>query len=163
MIEMKLDIRDPEEMRATAEYLLAMAKAYEQAREQRMKHFGALAPANYGQANIATSYTVAATQTPEQTSEPAPVAEESEQVVKKRRRKAAPEPEAVASEEAAPAEKPATKITLEDIRAKTAHLSQAGHGNAIRELLKKYGAANLSSLSSDMYGLFLDEVEALHG
>jgi hypothetical protein len=156
MIEMKLDIRDPEEMRATAEYLLAMANAYEQAREQRMKHFGALAPANYGQANIATSF-------PEQTSEPAPVVDEGEQVVKKRRRKAAPEPEAVASEEAAPAEKPATKITLEDIRAKTAHLSQAGHGNAIRELLKKYGAANLSSLSSDMYGLFLDEVEALHG
>lgn len=160
MIEMKLDIRDPEEMRATADYLLAMAKAYEQAREQRMKHFGALAPANYGQANIATSYTVAATQTPERTSEPAPVAEESEQVVKKRRRKAAREALGL---DAAPAEKPATKITLEDIRAKTAHLSQAGHGNAIRELLKKYGAANLSSLSSDMYGLFLDEVEALHG
>jgi len=167
MIEMKIEIRDPEEMRATADYLLAMAKAFEQARERRIAEFGQQAVIKRAVMADAPRSQLECPQEPAVEAEQAPP-EAAEQPTKKRRRKTVAEqteaePEQVEAAPEVVEAAPATKITLEDVRAKTAQLSQAGHGNAIREILKKYGATNLTSLPADMYDLFMGEVEAIDG
>lgn len=70
------------------------------------------------------------------------------------------EPEQTAEVEAPPPqqEKP---LTLEEIRPILAEKSRAGHTEAIRELLKKHGAPNLSGIDPAEYLALLAEVEAL--
>ena len=68
-----------------------------------------------------------------------------------------------------PAEKPAAAeeapapeaITLEQLRAKMATVSQAGKGPECKALLVKFGASNLTSVPAEKYGDLLVEVEAL--
>jgi len=65
-----------------------------------------------------------------------------------------------------PAEKPAAEeapepITLEQLRAKMAAVSQAGKGPECKALLVKFGASNLTSVPAEKYGELMNEVGAL--
>lgn len=53
------------------------------------------------------------------------------------------------------------KLTLEEVRPILAEKSRAGHTEAIRELIKKHGAPNLSGIDPAEYPALLAEVEAL--
>ena len=59
----------------------------------------------------------------------------------------------------APAEGPQPK--LEEVRAVLAMKARAGHSDAVRELLKKYGSEKLSGVSPDNYRLLLKDAEAI--
>lgn len=52
-------------------------------------------------------------------------------------------------------------LTLEDVRPILAEKSRAGHTAAIRDLLKKHGAPNLSGIDPSEYRALLADVEAL--
>jgi hypothetical protein len=65
-----------------------------------------------------------------------------------------------------PAEKPAAEaapepITLEQLRAKMAAVSQAGKGAECKALLVKFGASNLTSVPAEKYSDLMNEVGAL--
>lgn len=66
---------------------------------------------------------------------------------------------AAEEEPTAAPEKPDLK--LEDVRAKLAEKSRAGHTSEIRELLIKHGASKLSEVDPVEYQTILAEVEAL--
>jgi hypothetical protein len=76
------------------------------------------------------------------------------------------------AEKKAPAKKPAkveaevaapeTKaITLEQVRAKLAEVSNAGKKNEVKELLTSYGVSKLTDLPAEKYSELLAEAEAL--
>ena len=58
-----------------------------------------------------------------------------------------------------PEEKPA--LTLEQVRAVLADKSRAGHTAAIRDLLQKYGASELSQVDPKNYEALLRDAEVL--
>lgn len=60
--------------------------------------------------------------------------------------------------EEAPEEKP---ITLEEVRAAMAYKSRDGHREAVKAIITKYGANNLSSLDPKHYAAALKEVGEL--
>ena len=65
-----------------------------------------------------------------------------------------------------PAEKPAAEeapepVTLEQLRAKMAAVSQAGKGAECKALLVKFGASNLTSVPAEKYSDLMNEVGAL--
>jgi len=62
-------------------------------------------------------------------------------------------------EKAAPKKKPPK---LEEVRAVLAEKSRNGHTEAIRELLKKYGADRLSAIDPTHYQALLEEAEVLN-
>lgn len=78
----------------------------------------------------------------------------------KKRTKTKPTPEPVNDEpeEQAPEEKP---ITLEEVRAAMADKSRDGHREAVKAIIIKYGAGNLSSLDPKYYASALKEVGEL--
>jgi len=79
----------------------------------------------------------------------------------KKRTKTKPAPEPVNDEpevEETPEEKP---ITLEEIRAAMADKSRDGHREAVKAIITKYGANNLSSLDPKHYADALKEVGEL--
>lgn len=61
--------------------------------------------------------------------------------------------------------KPKDKLTPEysflDIRKKFAEMSRAGHTEALKELLNKYGADKLSSVDPSQYAALLADAEAI--
>lgn len=59
------------------------------------------------------------------------------------------------------ADKPKPSIKLEDLRALLASKSQAGLGNEVRELIKKYDATKLSDVEPDQYAAIFAEAEVL--
>lgn len=62
----------------------------------------------------------------------------------------------------APAPAPETKaITLEQVRAKLAEVSNAGKKNEVKELLTSYGVSKLTDLPAEKYSELLAEAEAL--
>lgn len=69
--------------------------------------------------------------------------------------------EAPADEPAEEAPAPAAPVTLEQVRARLAELSQAGKTAAIKALLSKFGAAKLTDIPADKFGAVLAEAEAL--
>jgi len=73
------------------------------------------------------------------------------------------EPEAeVAEVEEAPIEEPEEKQpTLEEVRAVMADKSRDGHREAVKAIITKYGANNLSSLDPKHYAAALKEVGEL--
>ena len=62
-------------------------------------------------------------------------------------------------EKAEPEKKPPK---LEEVRAVLAEQSRKGHTEAIRELLKKYGADRLSAIDPTNYQALLEEAEVLN-
>lgn len=73
---------------------------------------------------------------------------------------AQPEPAAESPSEPAPAPAAAT-LTLEDVRAKAASVSQAGKAAAVKALLTGMGAAKLTDLAPARYPKFLEQLEAV--
>ncbi len=53
------------------------------------------------------------------------------------------------------------KVTIDDVRAVLAELSQAGKTASVKELLSKHGAAKLSSVDPSEYVALLEEAKAL--
>jgi type IV secretory pathway VirB10-like protein len=67
-----------------------------------------------------------------------------------------------AAEKPAAEETPAPEpVTLEQLRAKMAAVSQAGKGPECKALLVKFGASNLTSVPAEKYGELMNEVGAL--
>ena len=84
----------------------------------------------------------------------------------KKRTKTKPVPKSVNDEpeveEEAPVETPEEKaITLEEVRAAMADKSRDGHREAVKAIITKYGANNLSSLDPKHYAAALKEVGEL--
>lgn len=63
--------------------------------------------------------------------------------------------------EATPAAPQAKGITLEQVRAKLAEVSNAGKKNEVKELLTSYGVSKLTDLPVEKYSELLAEAEAL--
>ena len=72
-----------------------------------------------------------------------------------------PVEEDTAAEEDAPAEEKAATITLEEVRAKLAALSQGGKQAEVKALITKYGAQKLSDIPEDKYQALLKEAEEI--
>lgn len=64
------------------------------------------------------------------------------------------------SPEPAKAEEPES-VSLEQVRAVLAKLSQAGHTAKVRELIQAAGATKLSEVAPEKYGWLLERVEAI--
>jgi len=76
--------------------------------------------------------------------------------------KKAPAKKPAKSEAEVPAPAPETKaITLEQVRAKLAEVSNAGKKNEVKELLTSYGVSKLTDLPAEKYSELLAEAEAL--
>jgi len=87
------------------------------------------------------------------------VAKEAVKETKKRTKtKPTPEPVNDEPEEQAPEEK---SITLEEVRAAMADKSRDGHREAVKAIITKYGANNLSALDPKHYAAALKEVGEL--
>ena len=85
---------------------------------------------------------------------------------KPRASRAASTPAAAAPEPTAPAttatESPSKPITLEEVRAKLAPISQAGKAAAVRDLIKRVGGSDkLSEVPAEKYAALMAEAEAL--
>lgn len=74
--------------------------------------------------------------------------------------KNAPAKKAAKAESPAPAPE-AKAITLEQVRAKLAEVSNAGKKNEVKELLTSYGVSKLTDLPAEKYSELLAEAEAL--
>ncbi|AHM57658.1 hypothetical protein EAL2_808p01530 (plasmid) [Peptoclostridium acidaminophilum DSM 3953] len=61
----------------------------------------------------------------------------------------------------APLEDPKPALSFLDVRKKFADMSRAGHTEALKELLKKYGADKLSSIDPSQYAALLADAEAI--
>ena len=72
-----------------------------------------------------------------------------------------PVEEDTAAEEDAPAEEKAATITLEEVRAKLAALSQGGKQAEVKALITKYGAQKLSDIPEDKYPDLLKDAEGI--
>lgn len=72
---------------------------------------------------------------------------------------ATPTPEAVPSEPVAAS--PSKAVTLEEVRAKLAALSQAGKTAEVKTLISQFGAGKLTDLAADKYAEVLTAAEAL--
>ena len=71
------------------------------------------------------------------------------------------EPENVMEASALPTEEPKAEFTFLDVRKKFAEMSRAGYTEALKGLLKKYGAEKLSSVDPSQYAALLADAEAL--
>lgn len=91
----------------------------------------------------------AKSETPEPAPAPAPAAEPEP----------APAPAAEPVAEFEPG--PAPVLTLEEVRAKAAAVSQAGKAAAVKDLLVKFNAARLTDLPPAKYPAFLSHLEAV--
>lgn len=69
------------------------------------------------------------------------------------------EPENVMEAPAIPTEEP--ELSFLDVRKKFAEISRAGHTEALKGLLKKYGAEKLSSVDPLQYAALLADAEAI--
>jgi len=65
------------------------------------------------------------------------------------------------SETSAAAKGSAPEVTLEEVRAKLASLSQGGKGKEVKALLAGYGAAKLTDVPADKYAELLKNAEQL--
>jgi len=64
-------------------------------------------------------------------------------------------------EEAEEAKPEDLTVTLEEIRAKLAALTQGGKQAEVKALIKKYGGAKLSDIPKDKYPQLMQEAEAM--
>jgi len=71
------------------------------------------------------------------------------------------EPEYVMEAPATPTEEPEPELSFLDVRKKFAEMSRAGFTEALKELLKKYGAEKLSSVDPSQYAALLADVVAI--
>ena len=62
---------------------------------------------------------------------------------------------------ALPTVAPEPEISFLDVRKKFVALSRAGHTEALKGLMKKYGADKLSSVDSSQYAALLADAEAI--
>lgn len=53
------------------------------------------------------------------------------------------------------------EITIEEVRAKLARLSQAGKQKEVKALIEKFGASKLTDILPEHYGLLLKDAEVL--
>ena len=64
-------------------------------------------------------------------------------------------------EPAIPTEEPKPEYSFLDVRKKFAEMSRAGYTEALKGLLKKYGAEKLSSVDPSQYAALLADAEAI--
>lgn len=90
-------------------------------------------------------------------------AQAAEEKPAKKQRKPAATPAAYETPAAAPAPAAASpsEVTLEQVRAKLAALSQAGKAATVKELIAGFGVAKLTEVPADKYAELLAQAEAL--
>ena len=90
-------------------------------------------------------------------------AQAAEEKPAKKQRKPAATPAADETPAAAPAPAAASpsEVTLEQVRAKLAALSQAGKAATVKELIAGFGVAKLTEVPADKYAELLAQAEAL--
>jgi len=164
MIEMKIELREPEEMRVAAKFLAEMAEASEAARLRRMadygNHIAGAALQGQEQVQVATNPTQ-----PKTAPKPAPnevvaeVVAEAKYVPKPRPKIKIGQPPVETPTE----EKATTSLTIEDLRAKAAVLSKDGYTDAIKKILASYGVINVSAIPMEKHQEFNDRLEGLNG
>ena len=71
------------------------------------------------------------------------------------------EPEYVMETPTTPTEEPEPELSFLDVRKKFAEMSRAGHTEALKELLKKYGVDKLSSVDPSQYVALLADAKAI--
>lgn len=71
------------------------------------------------------------------------------------------EPESVMEAPVIPTEEPKPEYSFLDVRKKFAEMSRAGYTEALKGLLKKYGAEKLSSVDPSQYAALLTDTEAI--
>lgn len=71
------------------------------------------------------------------------------------------EAEYVIEASATPTEKPEPELSFLDVRKKFTEMARAGHTEALKGLLKKYGADKLSSVDPSQYAALLADAEAI--
>lgn len=71
------------------------------------------------------------------------------------------EPQHVREEPAMPKEEPKPELSFIDVRKKFAEMSRAGYTEALKGLLKKYGADKLSSVDPSQYAALFADAEAI--
>ena len=71
------------------------------------------------------------------------------------------EPENAIESAAIPTEQTKKEYSFLDVRKKFAEMARAGHTEALKELLKKYGAERLSSVDQSQYAAMLADAEAI--
>ncbi len=79
--------------------------------------------------------------------------------ITKSKTKALPAPDSEVVE--MPTEESAKEYTLEDVRAVLAEKSRAGHTEAVKELISKYGADRLSSIDPSNYAALMADAEGI--
>ena len=62
---------------------------------------------------------------------------------------------------AIPIEEPVTEYSFLDVRKRFAEMARAGHTEALKELLNRYGADKLSSIDPSQYVALLADAEAI--
>jgi len=191
MIEMKIELREPEEMRVAAKFLAELAEASETARLRRMADYGnhIAGAALQGQEQVQ-----AATNPVQPKPKPKPAPKTPPKPAAKV--EPVPELEPEAAPEVAPKprfkieknqtdlgdkfrsiemtilmpkleepieEKATSTLTVEDLRAKAAVLSKDGYTDAIKKILASYGVINVSAIPMEKHQEFNDRLEGLNG
>lgn len=135
-------INSPEELRVLADALARLADARDKHRAEFRQLVADVAPQADEEPAPAPKRSKPTKPAPTQpAAEPAPA------------EIAAPEPVAESPSEPA--------ITLEQVRAKLAALSNAGHKAAVKDLLEQFGVAKLTDLSADRYGALMAAAEEI--
>lgn len=178
MLEMKIELREPEEMRVAAKFLAELAEASETARARRMADYAHIAGAAIqGQEQVQA---VTNPVQPKSAPKPAPKVEPVVELEPEPVPEPEPEPivEVAAETQYVPKQRPKIKkplvetkteekttggLTIEELRAKAALLSQAGHSAAIKQILASYKVGNVTAIPKEKHQEFNDRLEGLNG
>lgn len=166
MIEMKLDLREPEELRAAAKFFAELADAQDAARQRRMKDYGTI-----GAIKGAAENRAQAEDQPAPTPAPAPAVAETPKKETAKKAKSIPPVFPEASSEAPPetpepaAPPPPSRpgITIEDIRQVMYDTAKAGHKAAVKEKLFSYGVKEIKDLPEEHWADYKQYMEGLNG
>lgn len=164
-MDIKFEYMSAAQMRVLATAMIEIADIEERERAQRDAEFADLMPPRRSRPagdDIDPGSAPLAPLVPQE-----PAAEEK-QAKKPRAKKEDPAPTPTASEEAppaAPAPAPASPskpgVTLEEVRAKLASLSQAGKAPQVKDLLKQFGATKLTDVAAEKFADLITAAEGL--
>jgi hypothetical protein len=166
MIELKLDLREPEELRAAAKFFTELADAQDAARQRRMKDYGTI-----GAIRGAAENRVQAEGQPAATLPAAPAETPKKEAAKKAKPPVFPPtpepppetPEPAAPEPAAPPPPAEPGITIEGIRQLMYDKARAGHKVAVKEKLYSYDVKEIKDLPVQHWPDYKDFLEGLNG
>lgn len=161
-MDIKLEIYSPEEMRVLASTLQELADITEKQRNESHMKWARVRDLWSDADNSAKTEQAPAIEAP------TPASAEDKPAKKARAKKEEPAPTPPAAETApsevaapAPAAESRSEITLVDVRAKLAALSQAGKAASVKGLLSDFGVAKLTDLPAQKYSELMAAAEEI--